>query len=271
MNNPANSDVTEAYGLKFAFPSGDTVVGAFLRDYGEFSRVIGDLAVDLKGPFLDVGANIGTVALLAASRGIAVTAVEPHPGLAGLLRHNIEVNGFRNVQVIEAAAGEITGTADFPIAPMEASINFGSVGFGSNFPTRPVQMVTLDDIVPTRCAFVKIDVEGFELDVLRGAENVLRIVRPVWLIEHHGADGSGEVLDILRSGDYILYWFFSPFVTPNSPRNGGATKILGDMNILAVPKENSQPKNITLIDPNRPRPTSTQSFPYLAQYGFSMD
>jgi len=65
-------DVTRAYDLDFRFPASDTVVGATLRTFGEFSRVELDVLLHLapqpSGVMIDAGANIGSLALPFATR-----------------------------------------------------------------------------------------------------------------------------------------------------------------------------------------------------------
>src|SRR4051812_46304360 len=88
-------EVAEAYGLSFFYPRGDHAVGASLRDHGEFARPESDLICDYlaaaaPGTFIDVGANIGAIALPVAARHPAwrVLALEAHRGLAGVLAAN---------------------------------------------------------------------------------------------------------------------------------------------------------------------------------------
>ena len=62
-------DITRAYGLDFLFPKNDMVIGASLRQYGEFARPEVELIVEHMGSgpegscYIDVGANIGSIAL----------------------------------------------------------------------------------------------------------------------------------------------------------------------------------------------------------------
>ncbi|WP_296595003.1 FkbM family methyltransferase [Phenylobacterium sp.] len=263
-------ETTTAYGLTFEIPPLDTTVGRYLRDYGEFARPGVELAAQLSrgGGFVDVGANIGAFALPVASSAVQVVAIEAHPGLARLLASNVARNGLANVQVVHAAASDTTGIAQFPTAPLDQPLNYGAGGFRSAYPVEAVPMVTLDEVVPGNTACVKIDVEGHELRVLRGAARVLRSVRPAWLIECPDTPESKEVMALMIAQHYVTYWFFTPFFTPLAPRNGGAERIQGDINVLAIPAERPQPKGMYRAVPTSPRPSSVKDFPYLAQFGF---
>jgi FkbM family methyltransferase len=117
--------------------------------------------------FFDVGANVGTYTVLAASMGASVVAVEAAADTAQLLRENVTLNGFTDVRVIEAAAGAVAGSVRY---------SSGLDSVNRIDPTGPVEveMVTLDSLIGDRhVAGLKLDVEGFELIVLEGASEAL--------------------------------------------------------------------------------------------------
>jgi FkbM family methyltransferase len=125
----------------------------------------------------EVGASIGLYALAFAGRvGAAghVTAFEPDPESASALEANISVNGWQDrITTIRAAVGKSSGQVRFAAAH----------GLESRIETRPeardgeitVPMITLDDaLAGNRIDVIKIDVEGFEQQVIEGgARNVL--------------------------------------------------------------------------------------------------
>jgi FkbM family methyltransferase len=124
----------------------------------------------------EVGASIGLYALAFAGRvGAAghVTAFEPDPENASALEANISVNGWQDrITTIRAAVGKSRGQVRFAAAH----------GLESRIEMRPeecdgvitVPMVTLDDaLAGNRIDVIKIDVEGFEQQVIEGARNVL--------------------------------------------------------------------------------------------------
>jgi FkbM family methyltransferase len=124
----------------------------------------------------EVGASIGLYALAFAGRvGAAghVTAFEPDPDSTSALEANIAVNGWQDrVTVIRAAVGQCSGQVRFASAR----------GQESRIEIRPevcdgviaVPMVTLDDaLAGQRIDVIKIDVEGFEQQVLEGARKIL--------------------------------------------------------------------------------------------------
>ena len=168
----------EGYRLHFfpsAFSAGLwTYPDAYSMDEQFFRRVLrpGDVAVD-------VGANIGTLALCASScvgpRG-RVYAIEAHPRTFGYLAGNIKLNCVANVRAIHAAAGETSGSTAFTDGMLDDQNRVVVAG-----PVR-VPVRSLDELIPAvrPIRLLKIDVEGYELFVLRGARRLLEITECVY-------------------------------------------------------------------------------------------
>jgi FkbM family methyltransferase len=268
-------DVTEAYGFTFAFPASDSAVGRCLRDYGEFARIGSTLAAQLSagGTFIDVGANIGAYTLPVSRSANRVIAIEAQPAIVELLRRNISDNDVGNVQVIAAAAGYEVGEVEFPHVDLAASINFGAVGIGRTpGPTVRVPVIRLDDVAPPDTKCVKVDVEGYEPEVLTGALRVVTQVRPHWLVEvaidTHRTRG---VIGGLQQAGYRTYWLYDPFVTPRAPKAEWKGNEPGDVNVFAVPRETQQPVGMVEIGSEYHWPTSTVGFTYLHAFGIASD
>lgn len=133
---------------------------------------------------VDCGANHGfSTVLFSRWTGPAgrVVAIEPLPHNVEILQRNLELNGSRNVTVHPIAAGSESGTITISTHPNAAVLRDGpSAAAGIQVPVR-----TLDETVPdAHVDFLKIDVEGFELNVLRGAQRLLAC-RPRLAIELH--------------------------------------------------------------------------------------
>ncbi len=118
------------------------------------------------GLFVDVGANVGAYTVWAAELGAEVIAVEPAADTFRLLQENIALNGYQ-VTAVQAAAGDHCGTARFT-----SGLDAGN----SLAPDGPVmtELLTVDSLIgDRRVTGMKVDVEGYELDVLRGAIRAL--------------------------------------------------------------------------------------------------
>lgn len=152
---------------------------------------------------IDVGANIGMYAIALA--GVVgdtgrVLAFEPVPATARRLRANIDLNGYRHVEVVEMAATDETGSLEISLANDSAYASAVDVKQQrATGETIRVRAVRVDDLWEERgrprVSFCKIDVEGGELPALQGAERLLADCRPMLLLE---AD-PGPQLDALTA------------------------------------------------------------------------
>lgn len=140
--------------------------------------------------FYDIGANVGFFSTLAArivGETAKVYAFEPFPEFAKLARLNAELNDFHHVEVIEAAASSQTGQMHLSMARSE-SVSFKlATGEGPN--NMAVQAISIDDFSvsygASRPNLVMIDVEGQEINVLKGMLQVLRDCKPTIMCEVH--------------------------------------------------------------------------------------
>jgi len=122
--------------------------------------------------FVDVGANVGYFSLLAASRCARVISFEPNPICVSTLKSNIELNRFGNVDVRPVGLSDRRGTA---VLHMSSDANLGAGSLNDTAGAAlPIVLETLDDqLHDTSPSLIKIDVEGAELQVLRGATSIL--------------------------------------------------------------------------------------------------
>jgi FkbM family methyltransferase len=136
---------------------------------------------------LDLGAHVGSFALVAAALGCRVLAVEACPWNVALLYASVQRNGFTNLQVVEAAVSDQPGTVDFcPHGP------FGLVAYpGLNAASLPVRAARVDDLLVeagwTRVDLIKLDVEGSEVAAVHGMHALLsRADAPPLIYESNG-------------------------------------------------------------------------------------
>lgn len=155
--------------------------------------------------FIDVGANIGSYTIWAGELGAKVIALEPAADTFSLLTENIALNGYA-VEAIRAAAGAECGTARF-------TSGLDSVNRLDPAGRAETAVVTIDSIVGDRAvAGMKVDVEGFELDVLRGCARALAghrlgLIQLEWNATSRRAVGMdrGPVAELLARHGYRLY------------------------------------------------------------------
>jgi FkbM family methyltransferase len=138
---------------------------------------------------LDVGANVGAYTLLFSQwvgRAGRVVAFEPSPSAACSLRHHLDLNEADNVEVIDAAVSDHEGTAALYDDGFAGRSSLIAVADCQSAVT--VKTTTIDGFCSQRSLtpdVVKIDVEGAEADVLRGARRTLASVRAAVFVEFH--------------------------------------------------------------------------------------
>jgi len=229
-------------GAVLAYPTTDAHVGRALDAYGEWAFAELELLGALLAPgdvAVDVGANLGTHAVAFAQRvgpaGV-VYAFEPQRVMHQLLCTNATLNGLTWLKALHAAVGAAPGALKVPDIDYAAGGNFGGLRLGSWAEGETVPVFTLDALGLSRCALLKIDVEGMEAQVLDGARALLAGCRPIVYLEHNQPGGAPEVLDRLLGHGYRCFWHFSPFFRPDN--FAGATLDLFhglvDANVIAV-------------------------------------
>lgn len=144
--------------------------------------------------FIDIGANIGLFSLIAAKRignSGKVYAFEPNPIVSTRLAENIKLNRFNNIIRIQAAISDEEGEFPFYLSQdgYDAWNSFARPVAGDNFITENVKSIRWDDFAKDHnligsVTMMKIDVEGWEIRVLKGAINTLsRKDAPVLIVE----------------------------------------------------------------------------------------
>lgn len=161
--------------------------------------------------FYDLGANIGLFTLLAArlvGTNGKVFSFEPDNETASRLRRNVTRNGFTNITIIEAGVWSSSGKLSFVAADLSSpDRGIGKFVVGANGASgTPTPCVSLDDFVrdhPVPDA-IKCDVEGAEIEVLRGAEQLLRTRHPWIICELHSETKDRDSRELLRLLGYAL-------------------------------------------------------------------
>lgn len=159
---------------------------------------------------LDVGANHGVYTYSMILCGAVVHAIEPNPALAKRLK------GARLPRVVvhQAAAGATLGKAELFVPRGKrgrqddpAGTLAHHNGVGDRF---QVSIITIDSLDLDNLAFIKIDVEGYEEEVLKGGWNSIKIFRPYILIELEESIKLGcrkTIVNMLESLGYSAWYF----------------------------------------------------------------
>ena len=163
---------------------------------------------------LDIGANIGNHSVFLAHHFGQVLAFEPNPLALHLLRANLLANGIKNVKVIEAGLGE--ADAMLPFTFQEGNLGGARIIEDTSTVTDLQLPIRIgDDVIaveapaPAAIAFVKIDVEGHELQALKGLAGTICAQHPVVAFESHcagGPAGGDAVLEFLKRCGYRYFY-----------------------------------------------------------------
>jgi len=149
------------------------------------------------GVFVDIGANVGAYSLRAIKSGMRAISFEPNPENVRLLKRNAELNDL-SVDVRECALGAAESTVNLSQNGATSRVNDEIKGV-------MVPVKTLDSFQIPEVDLIKVDVEGYELEVLRGARQTLARTRPPLMIEMHhwiGAEAEAEIFNILHEAGY---------------------------------------------------------------------
>jgi FkbM family methyltransferase len=186
---------------RIKYLSTDYGVGQMITLYGEYSE--GEVALFRKllkpgDTVVSAGGNIG-VHLIPLSRivryeGGVVITFEPQTFIREhLLGPNLAMNGCVNVIVYPEALGAERATAYLPSIDYTMPNNFGGMEIRAAGPV-PIDVITLDSLGLEKCQLLMLDVEGFELNALRGARETIMRCRPYLYVEIDRPESREQVL-----------------------------------------------------------------------------
>ena len=185
--------------------------------------------------YVDVGANIGFYSVLAARRGARVEAFEPSPEAGRACERSVALNDLEHsVAIHPIACGATSGVVRFT-----TGLDIGNHVARGSEPGIEVAMSTLDDQLAGADAplsMFKVDAEGHDLDVLRGALGAVERMRPVVQIEIW--TGAGAPRELLEPFGYRTYSYdpASRALLEIHPgqRQGGNALLVADANLELV-------------------------------------
>lgn len=206
------------------FRSNDMYIGRSLEIYGEMGEFEVRALRALVAPgdvAIEVGTNIGTNAVPLAQklgpRG-RLFAFEPQRQIHQMLCANVALNALANVVTFWAAAGAQAGRIVVPPINYESRGNFGGVSLGGHEKGERVPVMTIDGLRLSACRLIKIDVEGMELEVLKGADDTIRRLKPRLYMENDRREKSAALISHLLALGYRCWWHLPPLYNPENFR-----------------------------------------------------
>ncbi|MFF4900198.1 FkbM family methyltransferase [Streptomyces sp. NPDC001068] len=167
----------------------------------------------------DVGAHVGYFSMIAAHANpkAKVHSFEPVDQIHSRLSVNVRSNGVQNVKLYQAGVSSEPGWADISVRFSGNLLSTGSTleGAAPDAQLKRIQLVTLDEVfADTKLDLVKIDVEGHEMSVLRGARQVLKRDRPFLVIEALVDASLDELVAEFEPLGYDAHWITEADGTP---------------------------------------------------------
>jgi FkbM family methyltransferase len=223
----------------------DVYIGRSIGRYGEFAELEVQLLCQIlrRGhTVVDAGANIGTHTLAFAkvvgARGV-VHAFEPQRIVFQTLCANLSLNRVHNVCVYHAALGADSGSACVPVPDYDHPDNFGGFTLNSSTNGEMVPMLTIDQLHLKQCHVIKIDVEGMEWEVLKGATQTIQRLRPILYLENDREEKSPVLVDQIRRFRYRLWSHTPPLFNPDNFAHNCKNVFprIVSANMLCLPKE----------------------------------
>ena len=245
--NAHNVELKDRFSNRFLVPSLQEPIGFYLLIDGVYEKEVSEFVLSrlqIGSTFIDVGANIGAHSIPAARKvGVSgkVLAIEASPKVFPYLERNVELNQLTNVRCFNVAASHEKGELPFYEAPLD---KFGMGSLGAQFQAKPVTIPvrTLDQTVSeekiAQVDLLKIDVEGFEVRVLQGAQGLLKNGKLPLIIfefcdwaEGRVPDGKvGDAQQLLLDAGFSI-WRLEDFTKGWTPLNEPITT--GFINLVA--------------------------------------
>ena len=229
----------------------DQVIGASLRIYGEWAEEelwLLSHVVRRGDTILDLGANVGTHSLafsrFTGSTG-RVIAIDAQARAFRLLALNMALNQADCVVPVHALIGTAP-TLHMVAEPRQNDRNWGAANFtllaerapDGPGPLLPLPEISIDSLHLDCCDLMKLDIEGMELDAVRGAVETMRRCKPTIYFEQTTDRNFAAIRALLTECGYDLFWHVArPFNAANFRRNhhnhfGEAREV----NVIALPR-----------------------------------
>ena len=220
-------------GKPFLFNRMDGWVGRSFEEYGEWSGGEDDLFRELLFPgmcALDIGANVGahTVAMAEAvgPRG-TVLAFEPQRLAYYNLIANVALRSYQHVYPHNAAIGNARGEIKIPMLDYTYRNNVSGLSLDPDAPGfegcqafDTVPVLPIDDLNLPRVHLIKADVEGMEIDVVKGGANTIAAHKPLLYLEADRVHKRHALLRYLNDVlAYDAYWHTPPLFRADNPKH----------------------------------------------------
>ena len=222
LENRFNKLIEARHGT-ILYNKNDIYIGKSIEKYGEFSYLeakIFEQICKAGDVVIEVGANIGahTLYLSKLVGNGYVFAFEPQRLVFQNLCANLALNSISNVFAYQEAVSNENGTIIIPECNFKENNNFGGINIENAKRGTTVYKQKLDNFLNKidRLKLLKIDVEGMEILVIKGAKELIDKFRPIIYIENDRQEHSKELIELLWSLDYKMYWHLPKLYNKNN-------------------------------------------------------
>jgi len=162
---------------------------------------------------VDIGSNIGYYALLESrliGKNGKIFAIEPSRQNIKLLNKNIEINNYSNIVSSRRAVGAKNHSGFLGLSESANQHSFVNKNLGPSIPVEEVQIASLDTFLADKPypQFVRMDVEGYEGEIVKGMKNILKENKPLKIfIELHCPlleDRGKDLLSVLHNAGFVI-------------------------------------------------------------------
>jgi FkbM family methyltransferase len=205
-------------GIKYSICSDDSYLERqSTKDFEPDILKLFEILIKPDAVVLDIGANIGCTAVFFSSKAREVTAFEPSPSTFGFLSKNLAKAGCKNVTLVNAGLGKDAAQLTLTSSESDRSGAFVSNQIEVHRPgyrTETISILKGDDFASRfeKLDFIKIDVEGFEKDVIEGLSETIKRLQPVvalelnhWCLNAFQRIAVPDFFDFLRSVFPVLF------------------------------------------------------------------
>jgi FkbM family methyltransferase len=234
------------------------MVSVYSDFYGEWSELEVKLFRTLLAPesnVVEIGANLGlhSVPLAKFANKGKVICLEPQRIIFQMLCANIALNDLTNVFTYRAAASDANREITIQSSDYESPWNYGAFSVHKGMSTEgsfpgtvtmetvpTVKLDTFDAVSGlSSLALLKVDAEQHELQVLKGAAELIARHQPVIFVENNDAQHGDELIQHIESVGYVPYWFCSSRFQPDNFNRVGIVIPGADFNMVCFPRGRS--------------------------------
>lgn len=204
------------------FNSFDRIIGKSIDLYGEWcdeELKLLDKYLNEGDAIIDAGANIGTHTVFFAKKVKEkgrVYAFEPQRILFQNLCANVSLNWLTNVECCNMALGKTSRQIIVPYLNYLQRKNFGGLRLGTFREGEKIRLEAIDNFKLEKCNLIKIDVEGMEAEVLKGASKTISKHKPILFVENNTEKYSRNIIKYVHKLSYKAYWHIRPYYNKNN-------------------------------------------------------